>query len=95
MKALAWSYLFSLALASTVIAAQFPADAWKDASKQTVPGNAVPNRFIVEVFNPNDIPSKRGLQSRDVSIEHLACGWMLILDRRLTSHCTTRYASVL
>lgn len=66
MKAFVWSYLFFLALASTGFAAKFPVSAWKDASKQTIPGNAVPNKFIVEVADIGDIPGKREVNARDV-----------------------------
>ncbi|KAH8107723.1 subtilisin-like protease [Cristinia sonorae] len=64
MKAFAWSYLCFLAFVSTAFAAKFPANAWKDATKQSVPGNAVPNKFIVEVADAADIPGKRSLHAR-------------------------------
>lgn len=67
MVAFVWSYICALAFAGTSLAARFPVDAWKDAAKQNVAGNAVPNKFIVEVADPSDIPTRRGLVARDVS----------------------------
>ena len=69
-----WSYLCALTFASTALAAKFPVDAWKDATKQNVAGNAVPNKFIVEVADPSDIPTRRGLVTRDVNIFYLRAG---------------------
>ncbi|TCD66303.1 hypothetical protein EIP91_001549 [Steccherinum ochraceum] len=65
MKSLVWSLFFTLAVAPAVFAAKFPQNAWTDASKQTIPGNAVPNKFIVEVADVSDIPGKRELGAPD------------------------------
>ncbi|THH29254.1 hypothetical protein EUX98_g4919 [Antrodiella citrinella] len=65
MKTFAWSCLVSWTLAGTTLAAKFPISAWQDASKQSVPGNAVPNKFIVEVESVGDIPGKREVETRN------------------------------
>lgn len=64
MQVLAWSLLANLVFISSTWASVFPSASWKDAQQN--PGNAVPNKFIVEVDNAGDIPGKRGLHAREV-----------------------------
>ena len=64
MRPTTWSLLVNLVLVSSAWGAVFPSSSWKDV--QQIPGNAVPNKFIVEVDNTKDIPGKRELHSREV-----------------------------
>ena len=62
MKSLAWSLLLPYFLAGSVLAT-FPVPKGGSA----IPGNVVPNKFIVEVNSLSDIPTKRDVVSREVS----------------------------
>ena len=65
MKTSVWALLLPAVLANVALAAKFPASVLKAGG--SLPGNIVPNQFIVEVDSASDIPSKRdGLQSREV-----------------------------
>ncbi|KAL4251464.1 Alkaline protease 1 [Abortiporus biennis] len=66
MKAsLTWPALLNILLwITSTLGSTFPPNSWNGTEHQ--PGNAIPNQFIVEVENLNDIPSKRDFSSRDV-----------------------------
>ncbi|KAI0786658.1 pyrolysin [Abortiporus biennis] len=58
MKTSAWWILFTVSLVASTVASIFPSHNWKGGFERQL-GNAVPNQFIVEVQDVDDIPSKR------------------------------------
>ncbi|KAJ3554568.1 hypothetical protein NM688_g3038 [Phlebia brevispora] len=63
MKLLTWAILSPVLLANSGLGAKFPLSSLKGA--KTLPGNIVPNRFVVEVESTSDIPTRRDTFPRD------------------------------
>ena len=68
MRSLSWALLLPTLLAGSALASTFPVSSLKGGS--SAPGAAVPNKFIVEVDSTSDIPTKRDVESREVSGPH-------------------------
>lgn len=92
MKAFTWAVIFPALLTGSALGAKFPLSSLRGA--KALPGNVVPNRFVVEVESPSDIPTKRDIFSREVSSLHsrILCMRAFMLSATLSSH-TRRYTT--